>query len=109
MSTLVPLIELSALTDGAGRRVQAAGLDLAVFRIGNAVYADDDSCPHAGASLCGGRLKGRKIFCRAHGLGFDLLEDDPCAPTLPIRRYPVSIVDGVVMLDPRAVTSCAGG
>jgi nitrite reductase/ring-hydroxylating ferredoxin subunit len=109
MSTLVSLIELSALTDGAGRRVQAAGLDLAVFRIGNAVYAVDDSCPHAGASLCGGRLKGRKIFCRAHGLGFDLLEDDPeCAPTLPMRRYPVSIVDGVVMLDRRETTSYPG-
>jgi nitrite reductase/ring-hydroxylating ferredoxin subunit len=109
MSTLVPVIELSALPDGAGRRVRAAGLDLALFRIGDAVYAIDDGCPHAGASLCGGRLQGRKIFCRAHGLGFDLLNDDPQGtPTLPIGRYPVSIVQGVVMLDLAAVVSCAG-
>ena len=96
---MVPLIELSALPEGSRRRVQAAGLDLAVFRIGDAVYAIDDSCPHAGASVCRGRLQGRKIFCRAHGLGFDLLEEDPQgAPTLPIARYPAAIVDGVVML-----------
>jgi 3-phenylpropionate/trans-cinnamate dioxygenase ferredoxin subunit len=109
MSALIPLVELSALPQGSGRRVRAAGLDLAVFRIGDAVHAIDDSCPHAGASLCGGRLQGRKIHCRAHGLGFDLMEDDPqSAPSLPIRRYPLSIMDGVVMLDLQAVTSTPG-
>lgn len=109
MSALIPLVELSALSYGSGRRVRAAGLDLAVFRIGNAVYAIDDSCPHAGASLCGGRLQGRKIYCRVHGLGFDLMEGDPQgAPSLPIRRYPLSIIDGVVMLDQQAVTSTLG-
>ena len=106
MSALVPLVELSALPDGAGRRVQAAGLDLAVFRIGDAIYAIDDSCPHAGASLCKGRLHGRKIFCRAHGLGFDLASESPHgAPTLPIRRYLVSIVDGVAMINPHPATA----
>jgi 3-phenylpropionate/trans-cinnamate dioxygenase ferredoxin component len=109
MSAPIPLIELSALPHGSGRRVRAVGLDLAVFRIGDAVYAIDDSCPHAGASLCGGRLQGRKIYCRAHGLGFDLMEDAPQgAASLPIRRYPLSIVEGVVMLDPQAVTSTLG-
>ena len=109
MSALIPLVELSALPHGSGRRIRAAGLDLAVFRIGDAVYAIDDSCPHAGASLCDGRLQGRKIYCRAHGLGFDLMEDDPQgAPRLPIRRYPLSIIDGVVMLDPQAATSTPG-
>jgi nitrite reductase/ring-hydroxylating ferredoxin subunit len=49
MSTLVPLIELNALPDGLGRRVRTAGIDLAVFRIGDDVYAIDDSCPLAGA------------------------------------------------------------
>ena len=106
MSTLVPLIELNALPDGLGRRVKTSSLDLAVFRIGDDVYAIDDSCPHAGASLCAGRLQGSKVFCRAHGLGFNLAGASPHdAATLPIGRYPVSIVDGVVMVDPRAVRS----
>jgi len=105
MSAPIPLIALDALPDGRGRRVQTAGLDLAVFRIGEAVYAIDDRCPHAGASLCEGRLQGRKIFCRAHGLGFDLKEDPQGEAALPILRYPVSVVDGVVLLQPDAVTS----
>lgn len=55
MNTLIPLIELNALPEGRGRRLCKAGLDLAVFRIGGAVYAIDDSCPHAGGSLSNGR------------------------------------------------------
>ena len=58
MSTPISLIELSALPEGRGRRVCKAGLDLAVFRIGDAVYAIDDSCPHAGGSLSNGKLGG---------------------------------------------------
>ena len=54
MSTPIPLIELSALPEGRGRRVCKAGLDLAVFRIGDAVYAIDDSCPHAGGAKSNG-------------------------------------------------------
>jgi 3-phenylpropionate/trans-cinnamate dioxygenase ferredoxin component len=106
MSALIPLIELSALPNSAGRRVHAAGLDLAVFRIDDAVYAIDDSCPHAGASLCGGRLHGTKIFCRAHGLGFELSNDSPSgAPTLQVRRYSIFIIDDVVMLDVSSVAT----
>ena len=100
MGTLVPLLRLDAIPDGAGRRVCKDGLDVAVFRIGETAYAIADSCPHAGASLSGGQVLGKSVACRAHGLRFDLEGDRPGGPpTLPIRRFPVRVVDGVVMLD----------
>lgn len=48
------------------------GRSVALFNVADSLYAIDDSCPHQGASLCGGRLEGRVIQCCAHGLRFDL-------------------------------------
>lgn len=45
---------------------------LALFNVAHQFYAIEDSCPHQGASLCGGRLEGKVIQCCAHGLRFDL-------------------------------------
>ena len=68
MSTPIPLIELGALPKSLGQRVCKAGLDLAVFRIGDAgYYAIDDSCPHAGGSLSNGNLQGTRLPCLVHG------------------------------------------
>ena len=101
MKTLIPLIELNALPKGRGRHVCAAGFDLAVFRIGDDVYAIDDSCPHQGGSLSNGKLQGPRVTCPVHGLKFDLKPGRPgAAATLEVRNYTVSTVDGMVMLDP---------
>ena len=101
MSTPIPLIELSALPVGRGWRVCRAGFDLAVFRAGDAVYAIEDSCPHAGGSLSNGTLQGTRVTCPVHGLKFNL--DNACPPgppTLEAKKYAVHVVDGIVMLDP---------
>jgi len=80
-----------------------AGFDLAVFKVGDAVYAIDDSCPHAGASLSGGKLEGSRVQCPSHGLCFELRQDCPAStPTLEVRKHTVVVVDGMVMLDTTA-------
>ena len=100
MADWIPLIALSALPEGRGRRVCTAGLDLAVFRLGDEVYAIDDSCPHAGASLSSGRLQGASVTCRAHGLRFRLEHGCGQSPAaLQPATYAVCTVDGMVMLD----------
>jgi nitrite reductase/ring-hydroxylating ferredoxin subunit len=68
---------------------------LALFNVDGTLYAIDDSCPHQGASLCGGRLEGRVIQCCAHGLRFDLASGYLLnSKTLKVANYPVEIVDG---------------
>lgn len=96
----VLLAALDALPAGRGLRVCRAGWDLALFRVGDAVYAVDDACPHAGGSLANGRLDGTRVRCPVHGLCFDLDGPHPQSkPTLPVRRHAVRVVEGRVWLD----------
>ena len=87
----------------AGKLPQAGGRalfefedkSLALFNVEGDVFAIDDSCPHQGASLCGGRLEGRVIQCCAHGLRFDLRSGYLLNSTqLKVANYPVEIIDG---------------
>jgi nitrite reductase/ring-hydroxylating ferredoxin subunit len=72
MNALIESNELSALPVGRGRRVRKAGLDLAMFRLGEAVYAVDANGPHAGGSLSNGKRQGARVTCPVHGLKFNL-------------------------------------
>jgi len=88
---------------GRPRPPGPAGYDLPVFKVGAAVYAIDDSCPHAGASLSGGIVQGRTVACRAHGLKFDMTHGCPHDPAkLQVRTHGLRVTDGMVMLDPNA-------
>ena len=60
------------LPEGGRRLLRLAGREIALFHVDATYYALDDSCPHAGASLAGGKLEGRQLVCRAHGLRFEL-------------------------------------
>ncbi len=69
-------------------------LSLALLNVDGQFYAIDDSCPHQGASLCGGKLAGRVIQCCAHGLRFDLASGYLLnSSALKVACYPVE-VDG---------------
>ena len=72
--------------------VEQAGMSLALFNVAGQLYAIDDSCPHQGASLCGGRLEGQVIQCCAHGLRFDLASGYLLNSTqLKVANYPVAV------------------
>jgi 3-phenylpropionate/trans-cinnamate dioxygenase ferredoxin component len=108
MGALIPLIPLTDIPNCGARRVLKYDLDLAVFRVDNAVYAIQDSCPHQGASLSRGIVQGKTVACRAHGLRFNLdCDKQGGPPTLPIRRFTVQVVDGTVMLECDTNPACS--
>ena len=80
--------------------VVVAGRDIALYTVGDAVYATDNTCTHGQARLCDGFLDGHEIECPLHQGRFDLRSGQPtCAPaTEPIRTYPVRIEGGRVFL-----------
>ena len=88
------------LWDGAGISVLVQGRDIALFRIGDAVYATDSLCTHGHARLCDGFIEGHDIECPLHQGRFDLRSGQPtCAPAAePINTYPVRIEGGRVFL-----------
>ena len=75
--------------------VVVAGRDIALYTVGDAVYATDNTCTHGQARLCDGFLDGHEIECPLHQGKFDVRDGKPaCDPvTEALRSYPVR-VDG---------------
>lgn len=89
-------VPAAKLPQAGGRAlVEFDGYSIALFNVGGRFYALDDSCPHQGASLCGGRLDARTVQCAAHGLRFDLESGYLVnSRQLKIATYPVELIDG---------------
>lgn len=57
---------------GAPTAVEVAGRALCLVRLGDAVHAFDDACPHRRWPLHEGRLVGNVLTCRAHTWEWDV-------------------------------------
>lgn len=88
------------LAEGAGIKVEVPGHRVAVFRIGNDVYAIGDRCSHAEASLAEGEVFDFEVECPRHGSSFDLRTGKPATfpATVSVPVYDVEVVDGDVLL-----------
>ena len=88
------------LWDDAGVSIVVQGLDIAIFRSGDAVYATDNLCTHGHARLCDGFVEGHEIECPLHQGRFDLRTGAAtCAPAVDaVKTYPVRIEGGRVYL-----------
>ena len=60
-------IKLSAMQDRKPMKVNINGEDLCLTRIGNEVFAINDTCTHSEASLSEGDVTDFKIECWLHG------------------------------------------
>ena len=70
-----------------------AGRDIALYTVGDAVYATDNTCTHGQARLCDGFLDDHQIECPLHQGKFDVRDGQPtCEPVSEaLRSYPVKI------------------
>ena len=80
--------------------VIVAGRDIAIYAVGEAVYATSNVCTHGQARLCDGFLEGHEIECPLHQGKFDVRDGTPmCDPVNEaLRSYPVRIEGGRVFL-----------
>ena len=83
----VEVTDLAAMEEGQGRKVCHGGRVVAVFLAEGELYAVDDRCSHAEASLSEGEVFDTEVECPLHGAVFDLATGE--ALTLPASR-PVS-------------------
>lgn len=76
--------------------------DVALYQVNNTVYATDDTCSHADASLCEGEYHGYIVTCPRHGGQFDIRSGQAVKmPAVsPIQVFPVRVEDGDVYLSP---------
>ena len=89
------------LVDGQPHRVEVDGLDVAMVRDGDEVYAIEDECSHASVALSEGDVEGCTIECWMHGSRFDLRTGKPLGPpaTEPVPVFPVRIDGDDVHVD----------
>jgi nitrite reductase/ring-hydroxylating ferredoxin subunit len=85
------VVPLASVPEGRGLVVRVhERLRLAIFRVGDAVYAIDDVCPHQSASLGEGRLAGTIVACPRHGFLVNVTSGRcPSNPLLRVRTFPV--------------------
>src|SRR5262245_15319623 len=97
MSRFVRVAAVGEIPVGGRHIAFVDGKAIALFNVDGAVYALEDSCPHAGSSLAAGTLDGAIVTCRAHGLRFDVRTGRmPGTSGLCAKVTPVAIVDGEV-------------
>jgi len=97
------LIPWKSCRSGAGVFVEAAGRELAVFRLGDPERAIviDNACPHSSGNLSAGEVQGQIVTCPAHQWKFDLPSGVCTHSDLArVRRYPAEVrEDGFVWAD----------
>ena len=84
---------LDQLVSGKPVKLEKAGKSICVTRVGDEVFAIDDTCSHAEASLSEGDVSDHKIECWLHGAEFDLRTGAVLTlpATIALATYPVRI------------------
>jgi glycine/D-amino acid oxidase-like deaminating enzyme/nitrite reductase/ring-hydroxylating ferredoxin subunit/DMSO/TMAO reductase YedYZ heme-binding membrane subunit len=104
-------VRIAEVGEGAPRRIDAGGRPIAVFKAGNGYFAIDDTCTHAGGSLCDGSQDGTVVTCPNHGARFDVRDGRVVGPpaTRPLRSYPVKEEGGELVVDASPASGASGG
>lgn len=92
-------LTLDQLEVGKPVKIEKDGKTICVARVGDEVFAVDDTCSHSEASLSEGEITGFKIECWLHGAEFDLRTGE--ALTLPAN---ISLETYAVKIDGNSVT-----
>jgi nitrite reductase/ring-hydroxylating ferredoxin subunit len=98
MNQFQPIARSEDLEEGRGRPYQVDGHRLALVRHDGVVYALEDRCPHADASIAFGPVENGCIACPWHYAEFDLRTGAVLSGPSPcgIRTYPVQEANGEV-------------
>ena len=99
-----PRIELCKVEDvpvGEVRRIDAAGLTLAVYNIDGDFYTTDDHCTHGPGSLSEGFVEGDVIECNFHQGKFNIRTGEVVAPPcmIPVKTYKTVVENGRVYVE----------
>jgi NAD(P)H-dependent nitrite reductase small subunit len=93
--------ELDELPLGSGFRVEVGGRDIALFRVGEEVFAIENECPHYGSPLDEGDLDGEVVTCPFHAWQINVRSGEVVmSPGLCTRTFPCRVENGSVFVEP---------
>ncbi len=93
-------LAFDSLVEGKPVAVEVEGVAVCVARVGQEVFAVEDTCTHSDASLSEGEVNGMKIECWLHGAEFDLRTGEALTPpaTSPLKTYKVELNGNQVLI-----------
>lgn len=99
-----PRVELCKVADvgpGEVRKVEAAGLTLAVYNLDGEFCVTDDACTHGPGSLSEGFVEGDLIECNFHQGVFNIRTGECVRPPcmVPVKTYHAIVEDGRLYID----------
>ena len=72
VANFVKVARRDEVKDGAGKTVEVAGRQIALFNIGGKFYAIDNACRHRKGPLGEGEVYGTTVVCPWHGWEYDV-------------------------------------
>jgi 3-phenylpropionate/trans-cinnamate dioxygenase ferredoxin subunit len=84
-----------------GLQVKVGHTDVAIFRVGETLYAVEAICPHAEAYLAEGFIDGDKVECPLHQAQFEIPTGKCLGPPADrdLATYPVKVEGSDVLVD----------
>lgn len=107
MTEYTTVARVGDIPEGRGRTFDVAGRRVAVFHVAGEYYALDDACPHMGASLGLGNVRGATVICDRHLWAYRL-SDGVCleAPKLKAETFELHIEGDEIQIHiPQAITT----
>jgi nitrite reductase (NADH) small subunit len=103
MSLVGNMMRVASLTDLASDKPLGVTLDgkkIALFRVGDEVFATSGVCPHARGPIDCGTVANKAVTCPWHGWSFDL-HSGQCTedPDLKLATYPVRIEGDDILVE----------
>ena len=94
-------LQLTDLLPGKPVRIEKNGEAICIARVGDEVFAIEDTCSHSEASLAEGEINEYKIECWLHGAEFDLRTGQALTPPAvkAVKTYSVSVDGDSVTVD----------
>ncbi len=101
MSDLQHAAGLADIPEGGTLAVEVDGVEIALVRTDDEVFAIEDECSHAAIPLSEGEVEGCEIECWLHGSMFDLRTGKPTnlPATEPVNIYPCKVDGDAVYVD----------
>ena len=95
-----PVAIVADLAPDSVLRVDAGGVEVALFNLGGSFYAINDVCTHGEASLSEGYIEGEEVECAHHAGRFDIKTGKatgfPCV--VDVESYPVKVESEMILV-----------
>ena len=101
MGKFVAVARWEDLAPGGALAVELGRTTVALFRVGERIFALADMCSHSGGPLSEGTLSGGSVLCPWHGASFDLASGACSGPPASAdqRCFTARVVEGVIELE----------